>query len=73
MAWVLSTIPKAKTMNNRPSPLFPSVETLILLRSAAEDFRALNSAVEKMINSIKSDRLDLAATHNRTEDGEADD
>jgi len=60
-------------MSNRPSPLFPSVETLILLSSAAEDFRALNSAVEKMINSIKSDSLDLDDMRNGTEDGEADD
>lgn len=70
---MLSTIPKAKTMNNRPSPLFPSVETLVLLRSAADDFRALNSAVEEMINSIRSARLDLDDMRNRTEDGEADD
>lgn len=70
---MLSTIAKAKTMNNRPSPLFPSIETLALLSSAAEDFRALNSAVEEMINSIRTARLDLAAMRNRTEDGEADD
>lgn len=61
------------TMNNRPSPLFPSLETLILLRSAADDFLALSSAVEDMTNSIRSARLDLAAMRNRTEDGEADD
>lgn len=60
-------------MNNRPSPLFPSLETLVLLSSAAEDFRALNSAIEKMTNSIRSARLDLADMRNRTEDGEADD
>lgn len=60
-------------MNNRPSPLFPSIETLVLLSSAAEDFRALNSAVEEMINSIRSARLDLDDMRNRTEDGEADD
>jgi hypothetical protein len=60
-------------MNNRPSPLFPSLETLVLLGSAAEDFRALNSAVEEMINSIRSAQLDLADMRKRTEDGEADD
>ena len=60
-------------MNNRPSPLFPRLETLVLLSSAAEDFRALSSAVEEMINSIRSARLDLAAMRNRTEAGEADD
>lgn len=60
-------------MNNRPSPLFPSLETLVLLGSAAEDFRALNSAIEKMTSSIRSARLDLADMRNRTEDGEADD
>lgn len=61
------------TMNNRPSPLFPSLETLILLSSAANDFRALSSAVEKMTDSIRSARLELAATPTPTEDGEADD
>ena len=60
-------------MNNRPSPLFPSLETLVLLGSAAEDFRALNSAVEEMINSIRSAQTDLADMRKRTEDGEADD
>ena len=60
-------------MNNPQSPLFPSLETLILLSSAAEDFRALNTAIEKMTNSIRSARLDLADMRNRTEDGEADD
>lgn len=60
-------------MSNRPSPLFPSVETLILLSSAAEDFRALNSAIEKMTSSIRSAQLDLDDMRNGTEDGEADD
>ena len=60
-------------MTNRPSPLFPSLETLVLLSSAAEDFRALSSAVEEMTTSIRSARLDMAAMRNRTEDGEADD
>ena len=60
-------------MNNRPSPLFPSLETLVLLSSAAEDFRALSSAVEDMTDSIRSARLDQAAIPNCTEDGEADD
>lgn len=60
-------------MNNRPSPLFPSVETLILLSSAAIDFQELDNIIREMTESIRSDRLDLAATHNRTEDGEADD
>lgn len=57
-------------MNNRTSPLFPSVETLVLLGSAADDFRALNSAIEEMISSIRSARLDMADMHNLTEDGE---
>ena len=60
-------------MTNRPSPLFPSLETLALLSSAAEDFRALSSAVEEMINSIRSARLDMAAMRNRTENGENND
>lgn len=60
-------------MNNPQSPLFPSLETLVLLGSAAKDFSALNSAVEEMINSIRSAQLDLDDMRKRTEDGEADD
>ena len=59
-------------MNNRPSPLSPTEATIETLKSATSSIRELNRMLEEMTESIRSARLDLAASRKRREDGEDD-
>ena len=57
-------------MNNRPSPLSPTEATIETLKSASSRIRELNRMLDEMTESIRSARLELAASRKRREDGE---